>query len=262
MQKLDHIDRGRPFDWGKTSEDYAKYRPGYPPSFFEFLKLAGIGLPGQRILDLATGTGALAIPFAQQGAKVSAIDLSENQVAAARKTARAKDLDIDFRVTAAEDLNFPADSFDAATASMCWLYLDHPKVVPLILRFLRPGGLLLIASIIWMPFDDPVAKATEDLVVKYNPVWGGRGYTDEVSPLPDWDTMGMRVKTFHRYKTDVPFTAESWRGRIRACRGVGASLPEDRVKAFDGELADTLSRIAPESFTIRHLITIRIFDTK
>ena len=54
------IDEGHAFDWGKTSPDYAVYRPGYPASFYTVLQALGIGTPGQDILDLGTGTGVLA----------------------------------------------------------------------------------------------------------------------------------------------------------------------------------------------------------
>jgi hypothetical protein len=38
-----NIDEGRAFDWGKTSPDYAVYRPGYPASFYTVLQAVGIG---------------------------------------------------------------------------------------------------------------------------------------------------------------------------------------------------------------------------
>jgi len=45
------IDEGHAFDWGKTSLDYAVYRPGYPASFYTVLQALGIGTRGQDILD-------------------------------------------------------------------------------------------------------------------------------------------------------------------------------------------------------------------
>jgi hypothetical protein len=51
------IDHGRSIDWGATSRDYATFRPGPPNEFYDRLQVHGIGLPGQRVLDLGTGTG-------------------------------------------------------------------------------------------------------------------------------------------------------------------------------------------------------------
>lgn len=52
-------------DFGKTAEDYGRFRAGMPLAFFERLAHFGIGMPRQRILDLGTGTGAIARGFAR-----------------------------------------------------------------------------------------------------------------------------------------------------------------------------------------------------
>src|SRR6266487_2345265 len=70
------IDNGKAFDWGKTSPDYAVYRPGYPASFYTMLQAVGIGQPEQDVLDLGTGTGVLARAFAQQWAHVIGMDIA------------------------------------------------------------------------------------------------------------------------------------------------------------------------------------------
>jgi hypothetical protein len=53
------IKNPKPLHWDATSRDYLQYRPDYPRRFFILLRLLGIGLPGQKILDLGSGTGAL-----------------------------------------------------------------------------------------------------------------------------------------------------------------------------------------------------------
>jgi hypothetical protein len=60
-------------DWGRTSADYSTWRPNYPDRFFDLLETLGVGLPGQRILDLGTGVGFLALRFAQAGALSTAL---------------------------------------------------------------------------------------------------------------------------------------------------------------------------------------------
>jgi len=67
-----NINGGNPIDWGKTSKDYSASRPNYPDLFFDALAAFGVGLTGQRILDLGTGVGFLALRFAQQGCDVAA----------------------------------------------------------------------------------------------------------------------------------------------------------------------------------------------
>ena len=106
-----NIDEGRTFDWGKTSPDYAMYRPGYPASFYTVLQALGIGTRGQDILDLGTGTGVLARAFAKQGACVIALDIAEAQIDAARHLAVQEHLTVHFATCAAEEAEFYPRSF-------------------------------------------------------------------------------------------------------------------------------------------------------
>ena len=46
------IDGGKPFDWGRTSDDYAKYRDIYPPIFYKKILDLGLCISGQKVLDL------------------------------------------------------------------------------------------------------------------------------------------------------------------------------------------------------------------
>lgn len=81
MHGLGAIDPGRTIDWGNTTEDYAKYRPGPPSTFYEKLKALDVGHASQAILDLGTGTGVLAREFAARGVKrVCGTDISEVQI--------------------------------------------------------------------------------------------------------------------------------------------------------------------------------------
>ena len=63
-------------DFGKTAEDYANFRVGFPASFFARLLDHGIGLAGQRIVDLGTGTGGIARTLAGQDCQVTGLDIA------------------------------------------------------------------------------------------------------------------------------------------------------------------------------------------
>ena len=74
------IDIGKPFDWGKTSLDYAKFRDIYPQEFYQKIVDRKLCINGQSILDVGTGTGVLPRNMYQYGAKWTAADISENQI--------------------------------------------------------------------------------------------------------------------------------------------------------------------------------------
>lgn len=252
------IDRGQAIDWGATSGDYAMFRPGPPDELFTRLQALGIGLPNQRILDLGTGTGVIARTLARRGASVAGIDIAPQQVEEARRLAAAEQLKIEFRVAPAEEPPFENHIFDVATANQCFLYFDQAQTIAALRRLLVPGGRLVLSHFNWLPKVDPIAAATEELVLHFNPSWDAAGFDGTIVPVPHWVPRDIVLEGFFWFDVDVPFDRGTWRGRIRACRGIGASLPPNRVEAFDSEHAALLARIAVDKFTVRHRVDARI----
>src|SRR5581483_7568426 len=89
--------------------------------------------PGERVLDVATGTGLVAFALAARGAEVVGLDQSEDMLAGARaRQARARPTgashagDVSFVRGEAEQLPFPDDSFDALTFTYLLRYVDDP----------------------------------------------------------------------------------------------------------------------------------------
>ena len=113
--------------------------------------------PGWRVLDLGTGTGALALRAAARGADVTAIDVNPTMLAIARQKAEMANLA--GRTTwqemgAAELDTLPDHTFDAVCSGMCFSELtpdERPYTLRHIRRLLRPGGLLLLADEIRPP---------------------------------------------------------------------------------------------------------------
>ncbi len=75
------IDNGKKIDFGRTAEDYAKYRDIYPAVFYEKVTERGLCLKGQAVLDIGTGTGVLPRNMYLYGAKWVGTDISDRQTA-------------------------------------------------------------------------------------------------------------------------------------------------------------------------------------
>ena len=248
--RIAHIDGGRIFDWGKTSEDYAKFRDIYPEKFYEKIIQRGLCTYGQTILDVGTGTGVLPRNLYRYGAKWVGTDISENQIVQAKRLSEG--MNIEYQVLSAENLKFPAHSFDVITACQCFWYFNHEQVAPAFYRMLKPNGRLLFLYMSWLPFEDTIAQASEKLVLKYNPQWSGKGETIHPIQIPEPYNSYFQTVSHEEYPLQVSFTRESWNGRIKACRGIGASLSEQEIIDWEREHRELLARIAPESFTIAH----------
>jgi ubiquinone/menaquinone biosynthesis C-methylase UbiE len=159
MHGLGAIDPGKTIDWGNTTEDYAKYRPGPPQTFYDKLRALDVGLPEQSILDLGTGTGVLAREFAKRAAKhVCGTDISEVQITMAKELAEKSRLQVRFEVAPAERQPFGEKEFDVISANQCWLYFDKTKAIPEVKRLLKPGGVLVTSHFSWLPRLDAIAR--------------------------------------------------------------------------------------------------------
>ena len=75
-------------DFGRTADDYARHRAGFPERLFEQLIAAGVVRAGERLLDLGTGTGTLARGFARRGLRVSGVDVATAMLEQARRLDR------------------------------------------------------------------------------------------------------------------------------------------------------------------------------
>jgi SAM-dependent methyltransferase len=252
---------GKRLNWSAVSKDYLEHRNGYPPSFFNRLKDLGIGLPKQTILDLGTGTGALAIPFAQRGAVVTGVDPAEGQIEAARERAKALSLWVNFLVLPAENTELPDAHFNVVTASMCWGYIDKKTGAPEVKRLLKPKGLFLISSINWVTEPGSIVERTDELITRYNPEYNRKnGPVDKNYGLPDWAQGHFTRPIREDYEETLTFTHAAWRGRIRASKWIGAVLPMDLVKAFDQEHQALLEK-EPAELRLSHRIKLEIFQS-
>ncbi len=258
----DRIDSGKAFDWGRTSKIYAKYRDIYPEEFYKKIVDRGLCITGQKVLDSGTGTGVLPRNMYKYGAEWIGTDISPEQIEQAGILAGAADMRIDFRAVPTEQLDFPDGSFDVITACQCFWYFDHERVMPELAKLLKKNGKLLILYMAWLPSDDRIAGASEELVLKYNPDWSGAGETRHPIWIPDIAYEYFEMEDHEEYDLMVPFTKESWHGRMKACRGVGASLDPGELERWDVEHKAMLDRIAPEKFEVLHYAALALLRKK
>ena len=241
------VDNGKAFDFGKTAEYYGRFRDIYPSTLFEKLYSLGIGKAGTRWLDLGTGTGVFPRNLYQYGADITATDISEEQLEIARNLSLGMD-NIHYEKVAAEVLNYPEHSFDVITACQCFWYFNPDIVVPKIKSLIKQGGIFLKLYISYLK-EESVTQDSNALVKKINPSWHGAA-----SALEDLRRHYFENPQLETFITEIPFTRESWHGRMLASRGVMASMNEEQLLQFDKEHRAMLEEKYPEKFGIKHKI--------
>ncbi|MCI4371719.1 MAG: class I SAM-dependent methyltransferase [Thermoplasmata archaeon] len=185
-------------NWNATSRAYQKahhaelegdvlWGPSMPPE--RDLKVLGPSVSRKDVLEVACGGGQSAVYLASQGARVTGIDFSSEQLAHARAFATSKKANVRFIESNAEDLSMLDDhSFDVAFSAWAFGFVeDIGRSFREISRVLRPGGLFAFS---WL---SPIFMITER---------GGlaitRSYFDR-SPLVDKGADGTEVDFLRTY---------------------------------------------------------------
>lgn len=103
--------------------------------------------PGTKVLDVACGTGNLAIPAARKGADVTGVDIASNLVEQARARAEAEGVNAQFDVGDAEDMPYEDGEFDLVMTMFGAMFAPRPDVTAAeLLRVCKPGGRVAMAN--------------------------------------------------------------------------------------------------------------------
>lgn len=142
--------------------------------------------PGERVLDIATGTGWSARNMARMGAHVTAIDLSVDLIAAGQMLSSGVNPPIDFRVADAENLPFADGSFDKVISTFGIMFAsNHERAARELGRVCRKGARISITT--W-PMQGAVARFFEIMAQHGNAprppqsplLWGDPGYLQKL----------------------------------------------------------------------------------
>uniref|UniRef100_Q01W19 Demethylmenaquinone methyltransferase n=1 Tax=Solibacter usitatus (strain Ellin6076) TaxID=234267 RepID=Q01W19_SOLUE len=140
------------YGWDKAAEEYEEYwRRQIEPAQMRLLELAALR-PGERVLDIACGTGLITFPAAiavgMEGLVVGT-DISAGMIDRGREEAAKRGLaNVTFQRVDAEALDFPENSFDAAFCSLGLMYVPEPlKALRQMRNALKPGGRM--AASVW-----------------------------------------------------------------------------------------------------------------
>lgn len=173
-----------------------------------YLDLLG-DVEGKTVLDVATGTGRLALDLAERGADVTGVDISQEMLDVAEQKAEERDLDITWEQMDAEDLDVDDDAFDIVT-SQRFLHLvpDHQPYV-----------------------QEMVRAAQEQIVYDYFNFWSLRLLYDWALPMGSYLHRPRAINTMLR---DLGLTGVEERRRLIIPYGAMRNKSGPHVSAMIG----------------------------
>lgn len=129
-----------------SAGDFGQIAKSYQQGAADFISQLEIKA-GQKLLDVACGTGNLSFPAAQAGAIVTGIDIAPNLVAQARKRAESEGMNITFEEGDAERLPYSDQSFNISVSMFGAMFAPRPELVASeLLRVTTNGGTLAMAN--------------------------------------------------------------------------------------------------------------------
>ena len=178
---------------------FAPMETGTTIPAFDLVRFATVA-PGERVLDVACGTGVVAVTAARIGAVVEGLDLTPKLLERAGQNAVLAGFQIQFREGDAEALPYPDASFDVVLSQFGHMFAPRPEVtVSEMLRVLRPGGRFAFST--WPP-DDYVGRFFA-IVGRHAPPAPPGAPTP--APAPQWGDPEVVRKRLGDRVTDLSF---------------------------------------------------------
>jgi len=177
------------------------------------VKFAGVRA-GQKVLDVACGTGVVAITAARMGAKTTGIDLTPELLQRARENSQVAGVEVDWREGDVEKLPFADGAFDVVLSQFGHIFAPRPNLaLAEMLRVLKPGGTIAFST--WPP--ELFTGRMFRLVASYMPP-----PPPGVAPPPQWGDQNIIRERLGNAVRDIAFE----RGTIHA---PALSLPHFRL---------------------------------
>jgi len=201
---LEQLKEGMRTVW--TAGDFGKIAQYSVEEAENFVDTLGI-VKGMQVLDVACGTGNLAIPAARKGAVVTGVDIAANLLRQARHRANEESLEITFEEGDAEDLPFRDGEFDLVMSMFGAMFAPRPdRVAAELARVCRRGGKIAMAN--WTP--QGFAGKMFRLGNQYAPPPAGLAppvlWGDDATVRARFDAVGVAVETKRRVMLfDYPF---------------------------------------------------------
>lgn len=239
-------------DFGKASDDYAKYRDALPSVLFDQLSERGVAFEGERVVDLGSGTGIFSRDLARQGAEVTGIEPSGKLIEEAVKLDRSAGIrSISYLNSNAEDFVL-SGKYPIFTAVRAWHWFDRSRVISNIRKHIEAHGYLIVMNSVFSTGSE-IAKTTLDVARKHHieikPAGSHAEAAERRNGFPlhwfdEWEKSSFQVMDEWEFHYTLPFTSEEWCGKIRSVSWMIQAEAETKSRVTSALLKE-LSRYEP-----------------
>jgi ubiquinone/menaquinone biosynthesis C-methylase UbiE len=218
--------------WGRGGKDYDEVSFAISDALAHAAQRLNARV-GERILDVATGTGWSARNVARQGAEVTAVDISPELLAAASDLSAHVKPPIEFLLADAERLPFEDGAFDGVISTFGVMFaMDQAAAAAELARVCRAGGRLVLAT--WAPqgavaeFFEVIARHSDAPPPPSSPLaWGEKAYVDKL--LGNAFALKFEQGISNAYHGSVEDIWDWYTRGFGPLRQLAETLPPDRV---------------------------------
>jgi SAM-dependent methyltransferase len=236
-----------------TAVYYSRYRVQYPKILFEDLIKRTAPPPVGKLLDLASGTGRIAIPLASRFSQVWANDVDSDMIAVGKVEAKKYNVrNIEWLIGKAEEIKMEPDSIDLITIGEAFHRLDQNLITNLALRWLKPGGHIAIIGCYGILSGK---ELWHDIVKKIAGKFTSQNFSGTGEPKvygegmgPEHSRLALQYKRFDEcdsYSFVFPhhWTIESIIGNLYSTSLCSKKVLGDNAEEFESEIKTALKKI-------------------
>ncbi|GAA4573264.1 class I SAM-dependent methyltransferase [Planotetraspora kaengkrachanensis] len=225
-----HLDRQRAGSFGSVADQYDRYRPACPDALIEDL----VALRPEHVLDVACGTGKVAVPLTKRGLSVLGVEPDE------RMAELARDHGLQVEISPFETWDDAGRRFDLITCGSAWHWIDPDRGARKAAAVLRPGGVIarfwsyhLLEKPVLAAFDAVYGRLAPDAEVH------GRiaEKSTEVDPFAESAEFSS-VET-RKYRWEATLSADEWVGLV-ATYSDHQRLGSERLAAVQRALREVI----------------------
>ncbi|GII57990.1 methyltransferase type 11 [Planotetraspora thailandica] len=226
-----YLDRVRALSFGSVVEEYDRYRPRCPAALVDDL----VALRPADVLDVACGTGKVAVPLTERGLSVLGVEVDERMAGVARSHG------IPVEIAPFESWEDAGRRFDLITCGSAWHWIDPLPGVAKAARLLRSGG-TIVRFWTYNFVDEPFASALETVYKEHAPTASTHAHgpdkkIDGDDPFAEsQEFSSVETRTYHWERT---LTADEWVG-LAGTFSDHQRLGPDRLAVLNQALRETI----------------------